>query len=58
MLNFFKCFPSVSEERENICKLNDLKIEVWRNYIIGPNDKLIILSTSDIQIKLKKYIGL
>ena len=43
---------------DNICKLNDLKIEVLKNYVIGSNDKLIILSTSGVQIKLKKYDGL
>ena len=43
---------------ENICKLNNLKIEVWRNYVISPNDKLIILLTPEVQIKLKKYAKL
>ena len=47
-----------SEEKENIYKLNELKIEVWRNYAIGPNDKLIILLTPYVQIKLKKYTEL
>ena len=53
-MNFSKCFYGM----KNICELNDLKIKIWRNYVIDPNDNLIILSTPDIQIKLKKYVGL
>ena len=41
-------FSTVSNGEENICKLNDLKIEVWRNYVVGSNDKLIILSTLNV----------
>ena len=48
----------VKKMRENIYKLNDFKIKILKNYVIGPNNKLIILLTSDIQIKLKIYVVL